>query len=165
MEGSAMPTPKEIEDKFWRSLSLDHMLMLGLVSEEGHTRPMTAQMDGAHAPLWFFTSTDNPLTRGLGAHNRAVGTYASKGHDVFASVRGTLQHETDRSVLDRLWNRSVAAWYEGGKEDPKLALLRFDPDDAQVWLNDSSLLTEVRVLFGADPKKLYGENGATVPVS
>jgi general stress protein 26 len=80
-------------------------------------------------------------------------------------VRGTLQHETDRSVLDRLWSRSVAAWYEGGKQDPKLALLRFDPDDAQVWLNDSRLLTEVKVLFGADPKKLYGENGATVPLS
>jgi general stress protein 26 len=159
-----MATPQEIEDKFWKSLSNDRMLMLGLESENGHTRPMTAQIDAPHAPMWFFTSTESPLVSGLRMHNRAVATYASKGHDLFASVRGVLALEEDRDVLDRLWSRSVAAWYEGGKEDPRLALLRFDPDDAQVWLNDASLLTEVKLLFGADPKKVLGTAAATVPL-
>ncbi|MGB8313532.1 MAG: pyridoxamine 5'-phosphate oxidase family protein [Aestuariivirga sp.] len=29
-----------------------------------------------------------------------------------------------------LWNRFVVAWYEKGKDDPKLMLLRLDPKDA-----------------------------------
>ena len=36
----------------------------------------------------------------------------------------------DRAAIDRLWNRFVAAWFEKGKDDPKLALLRFDPERA-----------------------------------
>ena len=33
----------------------------------------------------------------------------------------------DPKTIDRLWNPFVAAWFEGGKSDPKLALLRFEP--------------------------------------
>ena len=49
---------------------------------------------------------------------------------------------------------------EGGKTDPKLLLLRFDPVDAQVWLNDHSLLAGVKLLMGRDPKKEYADKTA-----
>jgi len=31
---------------------------------------------------------------------------------------------SDRATIDRLWDRFGAAWFEGGKDDPKLALTR-----------------------------------------
>jgi len=34
--------------------------------------------------------------------------------------------------------RYVAAWYEGGKDHPKLALLHLDPKRAEIWLDASS---------------------------
>jgi general stress protein 26 len=159
-----MPTPAELEQKFWKSLGSDMTMMLGLVgAEDGHTRPMTAQLDGeAHGPIWFFTAKDNGLVQKLsGGEGRAIATFASKGHDLFATVHGTLREDTDRAVVDRLWNRFVAAWYEG-KDDPKLALLRLDPDRGEVWLSGSSVVAGAKMLLGIDPKKSYKGNVAQV---
>ena len=65
-------------------------------------------------------------------------------------------------MVERLWNPFVAAWFEGGKDDPKLRLLRFDADKAEIWLDDSSLLAGIKMLFGADPKKEYKDKVAEV---
>mgnify|MGYP006140606399 CR=1 FL=1 len=43
-------------------------------------------------------------------------------------------------MIDRLWNPFVAAWYQEGKDDPKLALLRLDAERAEIWENGSSLI-------------------------
>jgi len=93
---------------------------------------------------------------------RAFAAFSSKGHDLFASVEGTLTLSDDRAAIDRLWNPFVAAWFEGGKDDPKLALLRFDAEHAEIWLNASSLLSGVKILLGVDPKKDYRDNFADV---
>ena len=135
-----MPTPQELEAKFWKALKSDRTIMLGLDGvEEGHARPMTGQFENDRSPIWFFTSVDNGIVKQLGAGNRAIANFTSKGHDVFATLHGTIARETDHAVIERLWNPFVAAWYDG-KEDPKLVLLRLDADEAEIWLDGSSLL-------------------------
>lgn len=61
-----------------------------------------------------------------------------------------------------MWNRYVAAWLEGGKNDPKLALLRLDAGHAEIWLDESSLLAGIKLLLGADPKEEYKDKVAEV---
>jgi len=158
-----MPTPRELEDKFWKAVESDRTMMLGLAEDErGHSRPMTAQIEHGAGPIWFFTSRESDLVGKLEPGKRAFAAFSSKGHDLFASVEGTLALSDDRAAIDRLWNPFVAAWFEGGKEDPKLALLRFDAEHAEIWLNASSLLSGVKVLLGVDPKKDYRDNVADV---
>ncbi|PNA19001.1 general stress protein, partial [Pseudomonas sp. MPR-R1B] len=77
-------------------------------------------------------------------------------------IHGTLVAENDRAVIDRLWNSFVAAWYEGGKDDPKLQLLRLDAERAQIWVDASSMLAGVKVLLGIDPKQDYKDKVAEV---
>src|SRR4249919_1354455 len=120
--GTHMHTPQELQQKFWKALKSDRTLMLGVDGvEDGHSRPMTAVIEG------------------LGQNRRAMAAFASKGHDLFASIQGNLTLDNDRAVIDRLWNPFIAAWFEG-KDDPKLALLRFDAEHAEIWLNESNLL-------------------------
>lgn len=161
-----MPTPQELEKEFWKSLKSDMTIMLGLVGvDESHARPMTAQLDGEkdRGPIWFFTAKDTALVEALGATpRRAFATYAAKGHALFATLHGRLVLDNDRATIDRLWNRFVAAWFEGGKDDPKLALLRFEPEAAEIWQNDSSFLAGVKMLFGQDPKEEYRDKVAKV---
>ena len=159
-----MPTSDELEAKFWKALKSDMTMMLGLDGvEDGHTRPMTAQIEGEEGgPIWFFTAKDNMLVRQVGKGSRAIATFATKGHDLFATLHGRLTVDTDRAVVDRLWNRYVAAWYEGGKDDPKLALLRMDPESAQIWLDGSSLVAGIKIMLGFDPKEEYRDNVARV---
>ena len=75
---------------------------------------------------------------------------------------GKLSVDNNRAVIDRLWNRFVAAWYEGGKDDPKLALLRLDAESAEVWLDEYSLVAGVKLLIGIDPKQDYKDKVAKV---
>ena len=162
-----MASPEELERKFWKALKSDMTMMLGLDgAEDGHTRPMTAQFEEERGPIWFFTATDNALLEKLGSSggNRAIGSFVSKGHDVFAAIHGTLREATSREMIDRLWNPFVAAWYEG-KDDPKIALLRLDAERAEIWENGSSLVAGVKMLLGVDPKKDYQDKVAEVPLA
>ena len=149
---------------FWKALKSDRTVMLGLSTDrDPHLRPMTALIEGDEGGHeWFFTATDTELAEAVKGQRRAVFALASKGHDVFATVHGSIVHDLDRAVVDRLWNPFVAAWYEEGKDDPKLALLRFDPDEAQIWRNGSSLVAGVKALLGVDPKNDYQDNVAAV---
>ena len=158
-----MPSDADIKAKFWKALKSDRTLMLGLDGvEDGHARPMTAQFESDRSPIWFFASIDNELVKSLLRGDRAIATFASKGHDLFATLHGRLSLDNDRATIDRFWNRYVAAWFEGGKDDPKLALLRLDADRAEIWLDESSLLAGIQLLLGADPKEEYKDKVAEV---
>ena len=152
-----MPGQDEIEAKLWKALKSDRTVMLGLVGvDDGHCKPMSAQLEGEEGgPIWFFTAKDTEMALAIRGRQRAVGHFASKGHELFASLHGELVLDNDRAMIDRLWNRFVAAWYEGGKDDPQLQLMRFEPDSAQVWLNENTLFAGVKLVLGVDPKKAY----------
>lgn len=161
-----MTSPDDLKDKLWHALKNDRTLMLGIDGvEDGHCRPMTAQFEDNRSPIWFFTGRDNALVKNLGPGTRAIAAFAAKSHDLFASIRGTLHIDNDRAVIDRLWNPWIAAWFEGGKDDPNLVLLRLDAESAEVWLNENNLLAGVKMLLGVDPKKDYEDKVAQVKLS
>ncbi|MGV8961337.1 MAG: pyridoxamine 5'-phosphate oxidase family protein [Stenotrophomonas sp.] len=155
---------KDLEHKFWKALHSDRTLMLGLDGvENGHSRPMTAQVEeGSRGPIWFFTSRDNALVQHLAQGNQAIAAFSSKSHELFASIRGTLHVTNDREMVDRLWNAFVAAWYEGGKDDPSLVLLRLDPSEAEIWLNESTLMAGAKMMLGINPQEDYKDKVGTV---
>jgi general stress protein 26 len=158
-----MPTPQELEAKFWSALKSDMTMMLGLDGvEDGHARPMTAQVEKERGPIWFFTVKANGIVQQLDHGNRAIATFTSKGHDLFATVHGRLSVDTDLAVVDRFWTRFVAAWYEGGRDDPTLTLLRLDAQQAEILEESSSLVAGIKMLFGADPKQDYKDKVAKV---
>ena len=161
-----MPNEAELEAKFWKALKSDMTAMLGLAGGEGGGRaqPMTAQLGEreGRGPIWFFTSKETDLVRELGSGAPALLHFASKDHELFASLEGRLVPDNDQATIDRLWNRFVAAWFEEGRNDPKLQLIRFDPEAAQIWLNENSLFAGVKLLLGADPKEDYADKVAEV---
>lgn len=158
-----MASEQEIAKRFWKALRSDRVVLLGLPGVEGgHSQPMTAQVgteEGAGL-VWFFSSRDTDFVRQLGKGGHAVAHFASKGHDLFASLDGVLVPFNDRDTIERLWNPHVAAWYKDGKSDPALQMLRLEPRRLQVWLNEGSMLAGVKQMFGGDPQKNYA--GKTV---
>jgi len=112
--------------------------------------------------MWFFTVKDNAMVRELDQGHRAVATFTAKDHDLFATLHGTLLVESDPAMVDRLWNSHVAAWYDGGRNDPNIALLRLDPEQAEIWENASSLMAGIKLMFGGDPKREYRDKVAKV---
>ena len=152
-----MADDREIEEKFWDGLKGSPFLRLGIEgARDGAPQPMTANFedrDRDAGVLWIFTAKDHDLTRAMGQSNRGIAAYSAKGHGLFASLRGTLNIDNDPATIDRLWSPIVAEWYEG-KDDPKLALVRFDIEDAKIWLSDVEgfLKPAFNKLFGRKPE-------------
>lgn len=156
----------EIRKKFWNAIKSDRVLMLGLAtSPTGHAQPMTAQLEGDDeaGPLWIFTSRDTDFAKALGQGARGMGHFVAKDHGLFASIEGDLAVSEDAATIDRLWNPWVGAWFDG-KNDPKILLVRFDVEHAQVWLNDTGWFEGIKLLLGADPKKEFADKVADVPL-
>ena len=67
----------------------------------------------------------------MGQSNRAIASLFCQGSWPVREPRGNfLKSSTIESTIDRLWNPIIAEWYEG-KDDPKLALVRFDVEDGK----------------------------------
>ena len=159
-----MANETEIRDRFWKELKSERTLMLGIDGEPGGgMQPMTALIeedDGG--PLWIFTSKESDLAKAIGGGKPAHATFTGKKHDLFANVTGRLSIDNNRTVIERLWNPWVAAWFEDGKDDPKLCLLRFDAEHAKIWLNATPLGAAIEWLFRRDPKESYKDKVAEV---
>ncbi|SDY78312.1 General stress protein 26 [Jannaschia faecimaris] len=151
----------DFEKKFWKALKSDMTVFLGC--DGALPRPMGASVDEEKSPIWFFTTRQTDLGKALknGPKNGNM-TFSSKGNDIWASASGQLTIDNDPEMIDRLWSPFVAAWYEGGKTDPNLALVRYDAKEAQVWESGSSIIAGIKMLMGNDPKKEFEHNTAHI---
>ena len=110
MFGKEDASADELRKLLWKALDSSPFVMLGLIGvEDSRTRPMTVQIDRAEGAdtteggaLYFVASRSEHLVEGLGTSHRAVATYCSKGHDLFAHIHGTLALDDDRAVTERL---------------------------------------------------------------
>ena len=152
-----------LRKKFWDELDDSPFVMVGLEGvEDSRTRPLTAMVDRQDrakdegGPIYFFVSRSEGVAEGLDRETRAVATFVSKGHGLFAHIHGNLVPSNDREVIDRLWNPIIGSWYKDGKDDPDLLLLRFDTDKADVWEATPGATLKaaaLKSLFDIDPGK------------
>lgn len=120
---------------FWKALSLSPFLMVKLNGSSDHSIPMTSVLDdelaSAHGgAIWFFTTRDNRLAAG----GPAMAQFISRGQDLFACVAGTLVEESDHHVINQLWSSVIEGWYDQGRNDPSLLVLRMELADMEVWV-------------------------------
>jgi general stress protein 26 len=64
-------------------------------------------------------------------------TIGSKDQELQACLMGRLTLDRDPARIEKHWNAVVSAWYPQGREDPHLTLLRFEVEDAAVWLSEA----------------------------
>ncbi len=137
--------PDELKEKFWKALASSPYLFLQLDGDSATAVPMSPQLDeDANHAIWFFTQKKSKFAA-LGA---VTATFESKGHDLFARFDGNLSVETSRERFEQFWNNFVAAWYDGGKDDPDILFLRMDLGNAEIWDGDVGLLNTAKMALG-----------------
>lgn len=114
--------------------------MLGLSEGGDGFQPMSHFPDEAAGIIWFISSTGTELVQSIELGVDTGYVVISQDHDVHVSLRGKLYHLRNEAKLDELWGPAIAAWFEGGRDDPNIALLRFDPEVANVWASSTSSL-------------------------
>ncbi|WP_137167500.1 pyridoxamine 5'-phosphate oxidase family protein [Salinimonas lutimaris] len=135
----------DIRTTMWKAMADSPNVMVNLTAKYQHAEPMRAQLDeDADSEFWFYTTKTNRIAEG----GEAMVQFASKGHDVFACIRGVLVKEDRQEIIDKYWSNAVEAWYEKGKEDPSLQMMRLELKDAEIWQADPGFKGIFKMLRG-----------------
>jgi general stress protein 26 len=95
------------------------------------SRPLAIIEDDFDGRLWFFTADPSAKTADVAAHPEVN---VSVGDDTgWLSFSGTAAVSRDAARIDRYWNPWAAAYFEGGRDDPSVALLEVTVDTIEYW--------------------------------
>jgi general stress protein 26 len=131
-----------------------------MTSEDGEvlrSRPMAASQRDFDGKLWFFTRLDSAKVREVREDDRVCLSYAEPDRQNYVSVSGTAQLLRDPSELRAHWSEAVRVWFPKGLDDPDLALLKVEVQQAEYWDAPSSAMVHAygyarAVLTGTSPR-------------
>lgn len=93
--------------------------------------PMVPQEVTEHADIWFFISLSGGQAAALKADPEVNIAVSEAGS--WLSVSATVEFVEDKAKIQQLWNDRADTWFEGGKDDPDVGLLKVDSQSAQFW--------------------------------
>ena len=117
--------------------------------------------DDPTGALWFITAKTTDLAQAAVTATPSTFIVCAKDESLYTRIEGTLSLSEDKAKLDEIWSAMAAAWFEEGKEDPDVQLMRFDPREAEVWLtgNSAKFMYEIAKANMAETTPDVGEHG------
>lgn len=112
--------------------------------------------------LWFVTANGTGVAEAAKAGQTGEYIIGAADAQLYARIDGTLEEVTDRGKLDEIWSPVAAAWFEDGKQDEDICLVKFAPRTAEVWATDggAKFLYEIaKANLDKDAKPDIGDHG------
>lgn len=139
---SAIDKLKELVDK----IDIGMLCTFVPESEYPHAIPMSRQEVDEEGNIWFLFSSDSTAYKNLQNNKKVSLLYAHVGDYNFLSINGTAEISKDQSRIDKYWNKMMESWFEKGKDDPTLRVLKVIPDEAHYWDNKNNKLVTLMKL-------------------
>lgn len=151
-----------LKSEFWDRLDDTRAGMLA--TDGGRAVPMSHYVDRDANALWFITANGTELAQVAQSGAAAEFTVSSANESLYARIDGAVQAVTDPAKLDELWSAVAAAWFEDGRKDDDIQLVRMDLAEAEVWVTGGSLsfLYEIAKANVSKEKPDMGEHGVIV---
>lgn len=126
--------------QLWTKLGDISTCMLWVTGSGQHPQPMSIFPETKTGIIWIISSKDTDLVQAVSQGAEAACTAQSGSGDYHTSLIGAIEQTTNPEKLDELWSYGVAAWFEHGREDPDITLLKFVPREAAVWETEGNLM-------------------------
>lgn len=97
------------------------------------TRPMTTQEVDDGGNFWFLSAKDSHKNQEVREDSRVQLLFANTSASEYLTVYGRAEILTDRQKVDEVWSPMAKAWFEKGKDDPNLSLIKVTPEHAYYW--------------------------------
>lgn len=134
----------------------------GMLEVGGRFLPMSHSVTEGDPNLWFITAKNTPMAEAAAKGGEANYLICSDGKGLYADIHGTLALSDDAAKLEEIWSIVADAWFEGGKTDPDLQLVRYTPHKAEVWVTEGGTLGFLYQIAKAkmtDAKPDLGQHG------
>ncbi|WP_372993712.1 pyridoxamine 5'-phosphate oxidase family protein [Sulfitobacter sp.] len=148
-----------LKEEFWDRIEDVRTGMLG--TDDARSVPMSHYVDKDANVLWFITAKGTDLAKTAQSGASAEYVVISNDEHLYARVDGKVQAVSDPAKLDELWSAIAGAWFEDGRQDDDIQLVRMDLSSAEVWATGGSLsfLYEVAKAHLTDEKPDMGQHG------
>lgn len=96
-------------------------------------RPMSLQETDMDGNLWFISSDASNKNFQIAEDNRVQLLFMNNSNSQYLSVFGQAFIYKDRATIEDKWSNLANAWFEEGKEDPNVSIIRVAPQDTYYW--------------------------------
>jgi general stress protein 26 len=114
------------------------------------SRPMSVQDVDDEGNLWFISSIDSNKNYEIQSDNQVQLFFSSISSSQYLSVYGHATIYTDQQKIEELWSPIAKAWFEQGKNDPRVTVIKVAPADAYYWdTKDGKIITLLKMASAA----------------
>ncbi|WP_201615483.1 pyridoxamine 5'-phosphate oxidase family protein [Psychrobacter urativorans] len=126
--------------------------MMSTVNKKGdiHAWPMTTtETSLGTKEIWFIGDKTSDVVKDI-QDNKKVGlSYATQDAKNYVSISGDAELSTDKDKLDELWSAMDSAFFEEGKDDEDVQLIKVVPHGAECWISGSSTVNIFKMAAAA----------------
>ncbi len=112
-----------------------------------HAWPMTTtKADLDNQAIWFIGDKNSDLVADLKINKRVGLSYATQDEKNYLSLSANAEFVDDKQKLEELWSPVYDAFFEQGKEDDDIQLIKVIPHGAEYWTSGSSLINTFKMI-------------------
>ena len=128
-----------------------------------HSCPMnTIETSIGAKEIWFIGHKPSETVDNIKQNPEVNLAYVTQESDKYLSISGTAELVEDEEKLNELWSVMYNAYFEQGKDDPKVQLIKVVPHGAEYWANGNAITSAVKMAAAAltdnAVEKSLGEN-------
>ena len=114
------------------------------------SRPMSTQGIDDNGTIWFFSSRNSLKNIQITTENKVYLMYADTGAQHYLSLTAYAQIADDREKIEALWTPLAKAWFEQGKVDPDIKLIKLHPIEGHYWdTKNGKLVSAIKIAAAA----------------
>jgi general stress protein 26 len=122
------------------------------------TRPMAVQKVCDQGNFWFLSSSESDKNAEIQQDPRVQLFFLNTGKYEFLSLYGEATISRDRNKIDELWTDIAKAWFEQGKDDPRVTVIKVTPKDGFYWdTKNGKLVSLLKIVASAVTGKTLEE--------
>jgi general stress protein 26 len=97
------------------------------------TRPMSVQQFDEDGIFWFLSATDSYKNAQLASDPTVQLLFQGSSYSDFLQLKGTATINQDKQKIKELWNPILKTWFTEGVDDPRISVIRIDPQEGYYW--------------------------------
>jgi general stress protein 26 len=115
-----------------------------------HAVPMSTQEVDEEGNIWFLFSSESETYQHLQEDKTVCLLYSDIKNYNFLSIHGSTEISGSKVIIDKYWNKMMEGWFEKGKDDRRIRVLKVIPSEAHYWDNKTNkLVTFLKVAVSA----------------
>lgn len=143
--GAAIKTLKQIAEDAGMC-----MFATKLTEQPITSRPMAILEVDEWGYLYFMCKADSNKVTEMAADDRVQLFVGNESASEYLSIYGTAEVYRDQKTIDRLWNFWVKTWFNEGKDDPIIRVIKVKPESIYYWdTKNNKMVALAKIAIGA----------------